>query len=70
MAALARYDRERRLLGGWLVARGRRMGALIKSRPKGESAPSKGEVDHRAEIIMRDYIAVAADIESLSTPRP
>jgi 2-polyprenyl-6-methoxyphenol hydroxylase-like FAD-dependent oxidoreductase len=69
-AGLARYDRERRLLGDWLVARGRRMGALIKSRPKGEPAPSKAELDRRAEIIMRDYIAVAANIESLTTPRP
>jgi hypothetical protein len=68
-ASLARYDRERRMLGEWLVARGRRMGALIKSRPEGEPAPTKGELDRRAETIMRDYIAVAADIENL-TQRP
>jgi 2-polyprenyl-6-methoxyphenol hydroxylase-like FAD-dependent oxidoreductase len=69
-AGLARYDRERRLLGDWLVARGRRMGALIKSRSKGEPTPTMGELDRRAEIIMRDYIAVAADIENLTTQRP
>ena len=69
-AGLARYDQERRLLGDWLVARGRRMGALIKFRPKGEPAPTAGELDRRAQIIMRDYIAVAADIESLTSPRP
>jgi 2-polyprenyl-6-methoxyphenol hydroxylase-like FAD-dependent oxidoreductase len=70
MAGLARYDRERRLLGDWLVSRGRRMGALIKSRPNGEPTPTTGELDRRAEIIMRDYIAVAADIENLTTQRP
>jgi 2-polyprenyl-6-methoxyphenol hydroxylase-like FAD-dependent oxidoreductase len=69
-AGLARYDRERRLLGDWLVARGRQMGALIKSRPKGEPTPTTDELDRRAEIIMRDYIAVAADIENLTTQRP
>jgi hypothetical protein len=69
-AGLARYDRDRRVLGDWLVARGRRMGALIKSRPKGEPTPTTGELDRRAEIIMRDYIAVAADIENLTTQRP
>jgi len=66
-AGLARYDRERRLLGDWLVARGRRMGALIKSRPKGEPTPTSGELDRRAEIIMRDYVAVAEDIENFTT---
>jgi hypothetical protein len=45
------------------------MGALIKSRPKGEPAPTTDELDGRAEIIMRDYVAVAADIENLTTPR-
>ena len=68
-AGLARYDRERRLLGDWLVERGRRMGALIKSRPKGEPTPTTSELDRRAEVIMRDYIAVAADIENLTTQR-
>ena len=37
--ALTRYDRERRRLGDWIAARGRGMGALIKKRPDGESAP-------------------------------
>ena len=46
------------------------MGALIKSRPKGEPAPTTAELDRRAEIIMRDYIAVAEDIENLTTQRP
>jgi hypothetical protein len=46
------------------------MGALIKSRPKGEPTPTTDELDRRAEIIMRDYIAVAADIEDLTTQRP
>ena len=69
-AGLARYDRERRVLGDWLVERGRRMGALIKSRPKGEPTPTIGELDRRAEIFMRDYIAVAADIENLTSRWP
>ncbi len=68
-AALARYDRERRLLGDWLVARGRGMGASIKTRPQGDSAPTRSELDRRAETIMRDYIAVAADIERLVSRR-
>ena len=68
-AALARYDRERRLLGDWLVARGRGMGASIKTRPPGDSAPTRSELDRRAETIMRDYIAVAADIERLVSQR-
>jgi len=33
-AALACYDRERRRLGEWIVARGRQMGASIKTRKK------------------------------------
>jgi 2-polyprenyl-6-methoxyphenol hydroxylase-like FAD-dependent oxidoreductase len=64
-SALARYDRERRALGDWLVARGRGMGAPIKTRPPGEPAPSTSELDRRAEAFMRDYIAVASDIERL-----
>jgi 2-polyprenyl-6-methoxyphenol hydroxylase-like FAD-dependent oxidoreductase len=36
-AALARYDRERRRFGGWLVARGRRLGTYLEAqhRPRG-----------------------------------
>src|SRR5262249_40377357 len=69
-AGLARYDRERRLLRNWLVAPRPPTGALTKSRPKGEHTPTTAELDRRAEIIMRDYIAVAADIEDLTTQRP
>ena len=64
--ALARYDRERRRLGDWIVARGRGMGALIKTRPEGESAPPLEELDRRARSFMHDYVAVASDIERLT----
>ncbi len=64
--ALARYDRERRRLGDWIVARGRGMGALIKKRPEGESAPPLEELDRRARSFMHDYVAVASDIERLT----
>ena len=65
-AGLARYDRSRRELGSWLVARGRRMGALIGTRPRGAPEPSKRELDRRAEIIMRDYVDMASDMAALS----
>jgi 2-polyprenyl-6-methoxyphenol hydroxylase-like FAD-dependent oxidoreductase len=64
--ALAHYDRERRQLGDWFVARGRQMGASIKLRPNGARAPSPREAADRSEMVMREYIAVAADIERLT----
>ena len=73
-AALARYDREQRRLGDWMVARGRQMGASIRTRPQGEPAPSQGERDDRCRSVMGDYIAAASDIEALTVrtarPRP
>jgi len=60
---------ERRRLGEWIVARGRQMGASIKTRKKDEPSPSRRELDDRCEMVMRDYIAVAADIEDLTACR-
>jgi 2-polyprenyl-6-methoxyphenol hydroxylase-like FAD-dependent oxidoreductase len=61
--ALDRYDRQRRQLGDWLVARGRSMGAMIKTRAKSEHAPDEPELHRRSRLIMHEYITVAADIE-------
>jgi 2-polyprenyl-6-methoxyphenol hydroxylase-like FAD-dependent oxidoreductase len=38
-AALARYDRERRRFGGWLVERGRRLGAYLDARRRPPGGP-------------------------------
>jgi 2-polyprenyl-6-methoxyphenol hydroxylase-like FAD-dependent oxidoreductase len=65
-AALLRYDREQRRLGDWMVARGRQMGASIRTRPQGEAAPSQRQRDDRCRSVMGDYIAAASDIEALT----
>ena len=66
-AALLHYDREQRRLGDWMVARGRQMGASIRTRPQGEAAPSQRERDDRCRSVMGDYIAAASDIEALTS---
>jgi 2-polyprenyl-6-methoxyphenol hydroxylase-like FAD-dependent oxidoreductase len=68
-AALANFDSEQRRLGDWCVARGRQMGVRIRTRHPGETAPSRSELDHRAELSIRDHIAVAEDIEKLTDTR-
>src|SRR5262249_1219270 len=55
-AGLARYDRERRLLGDWLVSRGRRVGALIKSRPNRAPTPTPGEPPPPAAILLPHHL--------------
>ena len=66
--ALTHYDYNQRQLGDWCVARGRHMGMRIRPRRPGEAEPSRGELDRRAELSIRDYIEVAEDIEKLADP--
>ena len=65
-AALREYDRRQRQLGDWCVARGRQMGARIRTRLAGEPAPSQGELDRRAELSIQEYRDTTDDIERLT----
>jgi 2-polyprenyl-6-methoxyphenol hydroxylase-like FAD-dependent oxidoreductase len=46
-AALARYESERQPYGAWLVARGRRIGAIVAARDP--------DPQRRIETLMREY---------------
>jgi 2-polyprenyl-6-methoxyphenol hydroxylase-like FAD-dependent oxidoreductase len=52
-AALARYDRERRMFGNWVVARGRYLGARLEAVPThdGSGPPSVSSID----AYLREY---------------
>jgi 2-polyprenyl-6-methoxyphenol hydroxylase-like FAD-dependent oxidoreductase len=61
-AALARYDRERRRFGDWIVARSRDLGACIGvAATPGEASPPRAG---RPEYVMREYAALPADVKN------
>lgn len=61
-AALARYDRERRRFGDWIVARSRDLGACIGvAATQGEASPPRAG---RPEYVMREYAALPADVKN------
>ena len=53
-AALARYDRERRLFGTRVVARSRRLGAYIEAQLKPPESRTAEECDQRPEVVLRE----------------
>lgn len=67
-AALARYDRERRLFGSRLVARARRLGAYIEAQLKPPALRTERERQPPPEFIMREIGSMAVDIRALTAP--
>jgi 2-polyprenyl-6-methoxyphenol hydroxylase-like FAD-dependent oxidoreductase len=67
-AALARYDRERRLFGTRVVARSRRLGAYIEAQLKPPELRTPEECDQRPEIVLREIGAKLANISELAAP--
>ena len=67
-AALARYDRERRLFGTRVVARSRRLGAYIEARLKPPALRTPEECDQRPEVVLREIGAKLANISELTAP--
>jgi 2-polyprenyl-6-methoxyphenol hydroxylase-like FAD-dependent oxidoreductase len=67
-AALARYDRERRLFGMRVVARSRRLGAYIEAQLKPPELRTAEECDQRPEIVLREIGAKLANIDELTAP--
>ncbi len=67
-AALARYDRERRLFGTRVVARSRRLGAYIEAQLKPPAMRTAEECDQRPEVVLREIGAKLANIDELTAP--
>jgi len=67
-AALARYDRERRLFGTRVVARSRRLGAYIEAQLKPPESRTAKECDQRPEVVLREIGAKLANIDELTAP--
>jgi len=67
-AALARYDRERRLFGTRVVARSRRLGAYIEAQLKPPELRTAEECDQRPEVVLREIGAKLANISELTAP--
>ena len=65
-AALARYDRERRLFGERIVARARRLGAYLEAQRKPAAQRSGDELNQRPEVVMREIGASLVDIRELT----
>jgi 2-polyprenyl-6-methoxyphenol hydroxylase-like FAD-dependent oxidoreductase len=65
-AALARYDRERRLFGTRVVARSRRLGAYIEAQLKPPELRAPEECDQRPEVVLREIGAKLANISELT----
>ncbi len=66
-AALARYDRERRLFGTRIVARARRLGAYIEAQLKPPAERTERDRQPPTETIMREIGSMAVDIRQLMT---
>ena len=66
-AALARYDRERRLFGTRIVARARRLGAYIEAQLKPPADRTERDRQPPTETIMREIGSMAVDIQKLMT---
>lgn len=67
-AALARYDRGRRLFGTRIVARARRLGAYIEAQLKPPAHRSEAERQPPPEYLMREVGTVTLDIRALTAP--
>ena len=67
-AALARYERERRLFGARVVARSRRLGAYIEAQLKPPALRTPEECDQRPEVVLREIGAKLANISELAAP--
>ncbi len=67
-AALARYDRDRRLFGARVVARARRLGAYIEAQLKPAALRTPEECDQRPEMVLREIGAKLANISELAAP--
>lgn len=67
-AALARYDRERRLFGSRIVARARRLGAYIEAQLKPPSERTEAERQPPPEYLMREIGTITLDIKALTAP--
>lgn len=67
-AALARYDRERRLFGSRIVARARRLGAYIEARLKPPSERTEADRQPPPEYLMREIGTINLDIRTLTAP--
>jgi 2-polyprenyl-6-methoxyphenol hydroxylase-like FAD-dependent oxidoreductase len=67
-AALARYERERRLFGSRIVARARRLGAYIEAQLKPPSERTEAERQPPPEYLMREIGTITLDIKALTSP--
>jgi 2-polyprenyl-6-methoxyphenol hydroxylase-like FAD-dependent oxidoreductase len=67
-AALARYDRERRLFGSRIVARARRLGAYIEAQLKPPAQRTERERQPPPEYLMREIGTITLDIRALTAP--
>jgi 2-polyprenyl-6-methoxyphenol hydroxylase-like FAD-dependent oxidoreductase len=67
-AALARYDRERRLFGSRIVARARRLGAYIEAQLKPPAERTAEERQPPPEYLMREVGTITLDIRALTAP--
>src|SRR5262249_6915375 len=65
-AALARYDRERRLFGSRLVARGRRIGAYIQAALQPPAERREAERQPPPEVLMREVGTISLDLAALT----
>jgi 2-polyprenyl-6-methoxyphenol hydroxylase-like FAD-dependent oxidoreductase len=53
-AGLARYDRERRQFGNWLVSHGRYLGSHVEAQIRSRRRRSNGRLDPRHKIILQE----------------
>lgn len=65
-AALAGYDRERRLFGSRIVARARRLGAYIEAQLKPPAERTELERQPPPEYLMREIGTISLDIRALT----
>jgi len=65
-AALAAYDRERRLFGSRIVARARRLGAYIEAQLKPPAERTEAERQPPPEYLMREVGTISLDLRSLT----
>jgi 2-polyprenyl-6-methoxyphenol hydroxylase-like FAD-dependent oxidoreductase len=65
-AALACYDRERRLFGSRIVARARRLGAYIEAHLKPPAQRTEAERQPPPEYLLREIGAISLDLRALT----
>jgi 2-polyprenyl-6-methoxyphenol hydroxylase-like FAD-dependent oxidoreductase len=66
-AALARYDKERRIFGERIVARARRLGAYLAARLKPPAERTEAEREPPAEVLMREIGSSSVDIAEMAS---